>query len=482
MASDSRELLDRYRDGDDAAAAPLFERYSARLLALVRSRLSQRLQRRIDPEDVVQSAYRSFFVHARAAEFTAEEDGDLWRLLDSITLHKLWRQAKHHRARKRALDRERHGVGDELISISQVAAREPTVADVVLADDELRWLLEQLEPLEQQAVKLRIENVPLVEITARLEISERTIRRWLAKAKALLVDRGAEQQESATGADVILTSRGGDSESVAIIAPLRHEDYKIERLIGSGGMAKVYAAVHRDTGARVALKVLRKRLRGRRKLVEQFMQEATIAANINHPAIVRVQGLGRLPDGNYFLVMDLVEGSDLAKLYRDGPCPPRRAMEIVAVVAEAIQHAHEHGVVHRDLKPGNVLVDKTGRIFIADFGFACFTDGQTGAKHSIVGTAGFMAPEQLDSSLGPIGPHTDVYGLGALLHALLYGHPPGDENIFDGCLELCRQCLETDRRTRPPSAAAMATGLRSILAERSFGEQLILPPAAGDDQ
>ena len=200
-----------------------------------------------------------------------------------------------------------------------------------------------------------------------------------------------------------------------VAAPLRHSDYHLDSLIGSGGMSKVYVATQKDSGRRVAIKVFRKRLRSRSHLVDRFLREGELVARFDHPNIVRIHGLGRLPDGNYFMTMDFIDGSDLSKVLRAAKLSNQEAARIVAVVADAIQHAHLHGVIHRDLKPGNVLLDRNEQVFVTDFGFAWFDETMDREDQSIVGTAGFMAPEQIDRSLGPIGPHTDVYGLGALV-------------------------------------------------------------------
>ena len=277
-------------------------------------------------------------------------------------------------------------------------------------------------------------------------------------------------------------------QSLLASATLRHADYHFEALIGSGGMSKVYAATERATGNRVAIKVLRKRLRSRPHLVERFLQEAEIVARFRHPSIVTVHGRGRLPDGNYFMVLDLIDGVDLAKLCRSASLPAQRAAEIVADVADAIQHAHDHGVIHRDLKPGNVLVDERGKVFVTDFGFAWFDGNVDREAGSVVGTAGFMAPEQIDPRLGPIGPPTDVYGLGALLCMLCSGRPPNhDEAISEidargnpssdarmldemsrtvprALMEVCERCLARDWRHRFATAAAVGVALRALEA------------------
>ncbi|HEY1784675.1 MAG TPA: sigma-70 family RNA polymerase sigma factor [Pirellulales bacterium] len=488
MPENSKELLDRYRRGDGTAADALFEKYTGRLLALARSRLSPQLARRIDADDVIQSTYRSFFMRARQGEFTADREGDLWRLLATITLHKLWRQAKHHRRAKRSPERESTGTLGGAISLSQLVDREPSVADVVMAADELRWLESQLEPIQRRAVRLRLQDLPATEIAAVLGRSERSVRRWLAEARELLVERWADQQNADDATAACEHDRPSSTPPVAAThhaAPLEHADYHFEALIGSGGMAKVYTATHRATGRRVAIKVLRKRLTSRPRLVDRFVNEAGLVARFQHPNIVPVHGLGRLPDGGYFMVMDLVDGNDLTKLCIAGLVPAAEAVPIVAAVADAVQHAHEHGVIHRDLKPGNVLVDRAGHVFVTDFGFAWTGADSDGGAESIVGTAGFMAPEQIDRTLGEIGPATDIYGLGALLMMLCCGHPPhrggsaseiidrvvqspddlpptaGSASVPHSVRAIWQRCLARDWRQRFRSAADVAVALRS---------------------
>lgn len=446
MPNDSPDLLTRYQQGDAAAADAIVARYTKRLLALARSRLSPKLARRIDADDVLQSTYRSFFVHAKEGEIVASADGDLWQLLASITLHKLGRQSQRHLAKKRSLRREADRQSDSGDSMANVADREPSPADVIATLEELHWLMTQFEPIQREALQLRLQEMTAVEIAATIGRSERTVRRWLVEARELLVNRWA-RQNLADGAQSNAEARAAYANCVGgdVQAPLRHSDYHLDALIGSGGMSKVYAATQKSTHRRVAIKVLRKRLRSRPHLVGRFVREAQIVVRLNHRNIVRVHGLGRLPDGNYFIAMDLVNGSDLERLLGSKPFTAQRAAEIVAAVADAIQHAHEHGVIHRDLKPGNVLLDRDGQVYVTDFGFAWFDDETDQTDRSIVGTAAFMAPEQIDPRLGPIGPHTDVYGLGALLFMLCCGRPP---NVGNSVSEILEQVAKPDRETR----------------------------------
>jgi RNA polymerase sigma-70 factor (ECF subfamily) len=192
MMNQSADLMLRWREGDQQAARELFSRYAERLLALARSRLSAKLARHLDPEDVVQSAYRSFFVGARDGRFVLERSGDLWRLLVAITVHKLQRQVERHAAGKRAVSLE-FSPDDEngLFGLQALAlAREPTPADAAALADTLEHALAGLQPEQRRVVELRLQGFRLEEIAAELHRSERTVRRVLEQVKRDL--RGSE--------------------------------------------------------------------------------------------------------------------------------------------------------------------------------------------------------------------------------------------------------------------------------------------------
>ncbi|MCE9554053.1 MAG: serine/threonine protein kinase [Planctomycetes bacterium] len=278
-------------------------------------------------------------------------------------------------------------------------------------------------------------------------------------------------------------------------APLPYTDYLIQQHLGTGGMGKVYRATQRSLGRPVAIKALRKSRQDDPSAVEQFLQEARIVGQLRHPNIVGVHGLGRFPGGGFFLVMDLISGVDLATRLQAGPFPIAEAVRITAEVAGAIQCAHEHGVVHCDLKPANVLMDHSGHVFVTDFGLAALLSHRSGlvgtriptmdgaeaeppARRSpgvisstpglvIGGTRGYLAPELLAS------PHTepsvtiDVYGLGAILYSLLTGCAPGEQakclrlpdNIPQSIAEVCLKCLCREPAERFSTAAAVRIAL-----------------------
>ncbi len=185
----SLALLERFRNGDDLAAEALFTRYFERLTAMARSRLSPRLAQRTDPEDIVLSVYRSFFVEAREGRFTLSRGGDLWRLLASITKHKLLRQHRFQTADRRTIDREQ-----PLDSLSEEQAAErlshgPTVEEAVALADELEQVLSRLNVFGRRALELRLQGLSIPEIAEDTDRSERSVRRSLTEIRNLLAER-----------------------------------------------------------------------------------------------------------------------------------------------------------------------------------------------------------------------------------------------------------------------------------------------------
>ncbi len=438
----SAELLARYQSGDAGAASELFHRYERRLARLARSRLAPRLARRVDPEDVVQSACRSFFRRARTGAFALTGRGDLWRLLARITVRKACRSARRHGAGCRA-------VGREEAAEAERPDAAPTPAEAAAVADELAAALAALPSSQRRIAELRLAGHSPGAVALRLGCSARTVRRALDGLRAEMERR-------------LLAPAGS-------VAALPYGDVVLRQLLGGGGMGKVYRADCRADGRTVAVKVLHKRLLGQPGAVARFRDEARALSRLNHPGIVRVHGVGRLPDGGHFLIMDLVEGPDLGQALAAGPVPPELAVRWVAQVADALDYAHRQGVIHCDLKPANVLLQtERGPPIpkVVDFGLARLLG--PGGAHSVGGTAGYMAPEQRDAGLGGVSPRTDVYGLGGLLVALLTGRPPeatgaGEASVPTPVEAVCLRCLEQEPGRRFATAAEVATALRQAL-------------------
>jgi tetratricopeptide (TPR) repeat protein len=205
----------------------------------------------------------------------------------------------------------------------------------------------------------------------------------------------------------------------------RFGDYELIEEIARGGMGVIYRARQVNLGREVAVKLMLHGALASAEEVDRFRAEAAAAASLKHPNIVAIHEVGE-QDGQYYFSMDLIQGQDLATLTRDGPWPAHRAGEVMVRVAEAVQHAHEHGVLHRDLKPSNIILDAEGSPHVTDFGLArrfdqAATLTQTG---QMLGTPGFMPPEQAGAGNAPLDRRADVYSLGAVLYYLLTGRPP----------------------------------------------------------
>jgi RNA polymerase sigma factor (sigma-70 family) len=393
-------LLEEFRLGSELAAESLFSRYFERLNALARSRLSSRLARRTDPEDVVMSVYRSFFAGARAGRFTLTRGGDLWRLLSAITKHKLWRQIRHDMADRRCVQIE-----ESIDQVEEVRILErggaPSPEEAVALSDELEWIFGQLESSGRRILELRLGGAQLAEIAQAAGCSERTVRRTLAQIRDLMVERRDDPGPL-----------------------LSHKDFWLQRMIGAGCMGKVYQAWQQSSSRAVAVKYLRKTLLCQPYLVERFIDESRIVARLHHPNIVGVHGLGWTPGGSYFIVMDLVRGPNLVELGKRRDITVGEAVRWVIETCSALEHAHSSGVIHCDLKPANLLLDADGCIRVTDFGMARLVSDTTPAAAEVEGTGPFMAPEQVSRSWGEIDRRTDVYGVGAVLFTLLTGRPP----------------------------------------------------------
>lgn len=413
-SSESVFLLERFQAGDEAAATALFERFSSRLAALVQNRLSKKLARRLDAEDIVLSAYRSFFVRARDGQFAVSDTGDLWRLLAQITLNKLCRSADWHSAAKRDFAREQSDAAG-LANLTVANSDSPDL-EVVVAD-QLERLMSQLPVATCRVLELLLQGYAVGDIAETIGRTPRTVRRQLETIRALFTKQ--------SGAEVSSNDNGRISTPTSN-STVRHRtltEFVLRRQIGYGLTGRVYEAFDKQQQRLVAVKVLRKSWLTDRALRERFEAEAEVVARLNHSGIVRVHGHGATPNDGWFLVMDLLSNGDLTP-FAGLSLPVAQATDWIRQVALAVDHAHRQGVIHCDLKPANLLLADDQRVIVTDFGFAQLRDQTARRNLAIAGTPAFMAPEQIDPNLGAVSPQTDIYGLGTVLHFLLTGQPP----------------------------------------------------------
>src|SRR4051794_28369684 len=224
-----------------------------------------------------------------------------------------------------------------------------------------------------------------------------------------------------------------DEPHVATLTPVVGEliagRYELEELVGSGGMSSVYRAHDRLLERTVALKILHEQFTRDEGYVERFRREARSVAQLTHPNIVTVIDRGE-QDGRQFIVFEYVDGMNLKELVaQEGPLAPGEAIELALQIARGLAFAHEQGLVHRDVKPQNVLLDADGRAKVTDFGIAhaVDVDGMT-ITGTIMGTSNYIAPEQARGQ--PVDEQTDVYSLGCVVYELLAGEVPFDGDNF----------------------------------------------------
>src|SRR5881392_2783380 len=264
-------------------------------------------------------------------------------------------------------------------------------------------------------------------------------------------------------------------------------DYELLREIGHGGQGVVYRARQKSLNRLVAVKVIGLAHWATEAHVKRFRLEAEAAASLNHPCIVPIYEVGER-DGACYFSMGLVEGGQLDAVAKRESIPLRYAVELIAKLARTVHHAHERGILHRDIKPGNVLLDAKGEPHLTDFGLARLVETESTVTRTmeVLGTPSYMAPEQAVGNNSAVSSVTDVYGLGAVLYQLLTGHPPFaggttfetvrlvlDTNPrkprlwnskLDRDLEtICLKCLEKDPKRRYASAVALADDLERWL-------------------
>lgn len=506
------QLYRSLRAGRESAAEQIYLRFQERLIRLARSRLSPALARRIDPDDVVQSAYRSFFVASRQDRFEINESGQLWSLLVTLTMRKVARTASVHTAARRSV-RVEVDLSD-FGAITQVPDRKPDAEHAVALADEVCRLLRSLSPRDRRIVELYLQGESKAAIAAELHLSERTVRRVLRQVRQSAERRNQEFGEQGArlsmrsteseidNADLLSSTSDDERTAVAAQEETEHHwrkavapglevfpfsDLRLLRMIGRGGVGKVFEAQHVSSGRTVAVKFLHRRFQKDAEAVHRLLNEADTIRKLKHQGVVRWLGIGRTRGGVIFLVMDFVAGQSLDQITK-----PLQISEVVSIghcLAQTLGYIHQQGVIHCDLKPSNVIIRADGTPVLADFGLARPVVSHVADLRGIAGTAPWMAPEQIDAHYGPLTAQTDVYGFGALMYSLLCGRPPYDgahsADIFakiiggdrypsiqsliaevpDGLQRLIADCLNREAQSRPTSIEDVNKRLQELTSD-----------------
>jgi len=269
--------------------------------------------------------------------------------------------------------------------------------------------------------------------------------------------------------------------------PREFGDYELLEEVGRGGQGVVFRAWQKSLNRTVAVKIIGIGQLTTSAHLKSLRREAAAAAKLNHPGIVPVYEVGER-DGTYYFSMRFIEGDCLDEVVGGGPVSVRQAAELIAKVARTVHYAHEHGILHRDVKPGNILLDANGEPHLTDFGLARLVEhGSTvTGTQEVMGTPSYMAPEQAIGNNAAIGSATDIYGLGAVLYELLTGHPPfagattyetirllldseprqprlWNQKVDRDLSAVCLKCLEKNPRHRYASALTLAEDLECWL-------------------
>ena len=267
----------------------------------------------------------------------------------------------------------------------------------------------------------------------------------------------------------------------------RFGDFELLEEIARGGMGIVYRARQISLNRTVAVKMLLAGAFGVPEFVQRFRIEAEAAASLHHPHIVPIHEFGHA-DGQYYLVLDYVAGPNLSQLIRETPPSPRQAAAYLETIAGAVHYAHGHGILHRDLKPSNILLNENGEAQVTDFGLAkrLTSESDLTITGQTIGSPTYSAPEQVAGRRAEVGPHSDVYGMGAILYELLTGRPPFVGENLTAVIQqvqerevvsprllnpavpkdlesVCLKCLEKDWRRRYATAGALAEDLGRFL-------------------
>jgi serine/threonine-protein kinase len=360
-----------------------------------------------------------------------------------------------------------------------------TQLDEFQVDEDLALLVAELTDQLQNGKSVDINQVclehPLCLKNSRLADELRAI--W----GTIIVTDAIGSHEARSNSDT--TNQAQDSSVWRLSLPCEFGDYWLVEEVGRGGMGVVYRAEQASLGRQVAVKMILKDQLASDAERQRFFAEAKATAQLQHPGIVPVYDVGEI-DGRPYFAMQYIQGRTLQELINTNAIDERNAIRVVQMIAEAVDFAHQNGVLHRDIKPSNILVDAKGIARLTDFGLAKHSDaGESLTRTGVVlGTPSYMSPEQASGRMGTISPASDVYSLGSVLYHSLTGRPPFvAKNTMDMLLQVMEQdppsprllnpkidrdlemilvrCLQKPPDLRYPSASKLAADLAAYLKD-----------------
>jgi serine/threonine protein kinase/Tfp pilus assembly protein PilF len=337
-------------------------------------------------------------------------------------------------------------------------------------------------------LKSALGNFPDMSV-AGVDLSAEAAYSAEAAAKAGLAKADDPGRVDGPARDETDVAAAGHNKKTTRAAELLGElgDYELLEEVGRGGQGVVFRARQKSLNRTVALKVISLGQWASKAHLKRFRLEAEAAARLEHPGIVPIHEVGER-DGSCYFSMKFIEGGQLDEVARRESMSIRQAAELIAKVARTVHYAHEHGILHRDIKPGNILLDAKGEPHLTDFGLARLVETESSITQTldVLGTPSYMAPEQAVGNNAAVSSATDVYGLGAVLYQLLTGQPPFaggttyetikllldteprqprllNPKIDRDLSTICLKCLEKEPRRRYPSALALAEDLERWL-------------------
>jgi eukaryotic-like serine/threonine-protein kinase len=416
-ASD-QELLLSWKDGSEGAAAELVKRFTARLHGLVNKKITGKFRSRFDSEDLVNSAWRSFFIAVRNDQIVVSPQSDVWPILALLANRKISKQVRHHLAGRRSIHREVDH--EEHLSCEDVH-------EEIVDQDMLNRFLAKLNDRERAIVELRLQGLVQKEIAIQIGCAERTVRRVLHR----------------------IVSEHRPTLSHTKSPRLSIHGLLLQEMVGMGGFAKVYRAMQLADGMTVAVKFLRRSLWSNSHAVQGLLREVEWSTNLSHPNLLQYHGWGMTTYCAPFLVMDWIDGETVSRWFSE----PRSRVDFIRCVRDvalAMSAVHQAGYLHGDLSPFNILRARDGRFILADFGMMRPTEESNPLP--IGGTAGFIAPEQLDSTVRQPTKQADIYGYGSLLKWIAERQKLSPT---DAVYSLIHSCLRSAPADRPHSFDAI---------------------------